>query len=167
MNQQLKEGLAVVGSSLGILGVGTMLLRAAAQIAAVAVASLIIGINAGQSAIVTRTVPLMMLLALAGGGLTGLSVGLSVKRAFWTLVSAPAGALLGSALAIFLSLNNSYTVPWMALFSAAGAVLLALLGGRQPSRKSLPCLQKLRPWLGLAVGLLFGLIGFGITYRIY
>lgn len=167
VSQQLKEGLAVVGSSLGALGIGTILLRTAAEIFAVAGAGFIIGINAGQAAAATLTVPLMILLALTGGALTGLCVGLVIKRAFWTLVSAPAGALLGTILAIFLSLSKSHGIPWVALFSTAGAIFFALLGGRQPSRKTLRCVQVIRPLLGLACGLLFGLIGFLVTYRTY
>lgn len=165
--QQLKEGMAVVGTSLGALGIGTIILRTVAQIVAVAAASFIIGINSGQSTIITRTVPLMILLALTGGALTGLCVGLVVKRAFWTLVSAPAGALLGTILAIFLSLNKSHGIPWLAIFSAAGAILFALLGGRQPARKSLRCVQVIRPILGVIGGLLFSLLGFLVMYRIY
>lgn len=165
--QQLKEGMAVVGTSLGALGIGTIILRALAQIIAIAGASFIIGINTGQATIVTRTVPLMILLALGGGALTGLCVGLVVKRAFWTLVSAPAGALFGTILAIFLSLNKTHNIPWLALFSTAGAILFALLGGRPSSGKSLRCVQVIRPIFGLIGGLLFSLLGFLVTYRIY
>ncbi len=167
ISQPLKEGASVVAAGLGALGVGTILLRGSAQIIAVAVAGFIIGINTGQATIITRTLPLMMLLALSGGALTGLCVGLVNKRAFWSLISAPGGALLGTVLAIFLSLNKIRNVPWLAIFAITGAVLFALLGGRPPSRKSLRCLQIIRPVAGMIIGLLFSLFGFLVMYHTY
>ncbi len=167
ISQQLKEGASVAAAGLGALGIGSILLRAAAQMIAAAAAGFIIGINTGQATHITRTVPLMMLLALSGGALTGLCVGLVHKRAFWSLISAPGGALLGTVLAIFLSLNKIRNVPWLAILSIFGAVLTALLGGRQPSRKAIRCFQIIPPISGMIVGLLFSLFGFLVMYHIY
>jgi hypothetical protein len=46
-------------------------------------------------------------------------------------------------------------------------VFFALLGGRRSAGMSLPCFQRARPILGLIGGLLFGLLGYAINYRIY
>ena len=162
LSQQLKEGMAVVGSSLGVIGIGGLLLRTAAKAAAIAGAGLIIGMTSGNSASTFQSPVLLSLLAVAGGGIAGACVGLVSKRIFWTLVSAPAGALLGSLLSTILQLSNR-DIPWTALLAIAGAVIFALLGGRRPAANKLRCLQYLRPVLGLAGGLLFTLVGFLIT----
>lgn len=164
LSQQLKEGAALVGSSLGGLGIGTLLLRTLAEAIAIAVAALFVGVNSGSVAR-NNYLPLL-LLALAGGGLIGLCVGSVTKRFLFSLLSAPVGALLGSVTGVLLQLNKT-AFPWMALLSLAGAVALALLGGKRSATTKLACFQRARPWLGLIGGLLFGLIGFAAGYRIY
>lgn len=164
ISRQIKEGAALVGSSLGGLGIGTLVLRTLAEAIAIAVAAIVVGVNSGSVAR-NNYLPLLML-ALVGGGLIGLCVGSVTKRFLFSLLSAPVGALLGSVTGVLLQLNKT-TFPWMALLSLAGAVLLALLGGKRAAATKLACYQRARPWLGLAGGLLFGLIGFAAGYRIY
>ncbi|HPS41016.1 MAG TPA: hypothetical protein PK040_00330 [Anaerolineaceae bacterium] len=164
IGQQLKEGAALVGASLGGLGIGTLVLRTLAEAIAIAVAAIVVGVNSGSVAR-NNYLPLLML-ALVGGGLIGLCVGSVTKRFLFSLLSAPVGALLGSVTGVLLQLNKT-AFPWMALLSLAGAVALALLGGKSAAATKLACYQRARPWLGLAGGLLFGLIGFAAGYRIY
>ena len=71
---QLKEGLAAAGAVVGSLGIGTIVLRVAAQGFAIAVASFIVGLNAGGAvAGQTRYLP-HLLTALLGGALLGVVV---------------------------------------------------------------------------------------------
>lgn len=167
MSQQMKDGVAVAAAGLGALGIGTLLLRLAAEAAAIACAALIIGLNAGSASISFKSAPLYLFLAAAGGGLTGLCVGLVTKRVFWSLVSAPAGALIGSIPVIFFHPNTLSQFTWSVFLSTIGAMLFALLGGRRGSKVPLHCLQRVRPILGLIGGLLFGMLGFFISHRIY
>lgn len=165
-SDEVKDVLKTAGAGIGMLGIGSVLLRLAAEGLAIALSAFIIGLNAGSSAAgLNRYLP-YLLLAAAAGVLVGLSVALVTKRVFWTLVSAPAGAVAGSMLAAILRLpSNSF--PLTALLSAAGAVILALLGGRRPRGLPLRCLGYIRPILGVLGGLLFGLLGFFVSYRIY
>jgi hypothetical protein len=166
ISQQLKEGLTAVGSGLGALGVFTIIARTVAEAVAIAVSAFIIGSNAGSANATFQGAALYLLLAAGGGALLGLCVGLVSKRIIFTLLSAPVGTILGGVLARVLSLNAPRT-PWLALFGIAGGVFFALLGGRRSAGMSLPCFQRARPILGLIGGLLFGLLGYAINYRIY
>ncbi len=157
----------MAATGLGALGIGTLLLRLTAEAAAIAGATLIIGVNAGSASTSFQSAPFYSLLAAVGGALTGLCVGLVIKRIFWSLISAPAGALLGTLLVVFFRLNAQSHFPWSVLLSAAGAMFFALLGGRRGGRLPLRCLQVVRPILGLIGGVLFGLLGFLISHRIY
>lgn len=167
ISSQLKDGLSVAAAGLGALGIGTLLLRLTAEAAAVAGAALIIGMHAGSAGISFQSTAFYLFLAVAGGALVGLCVGLVTKRVFWSLVSAPAGALVGSLLAGVLRPSAASPFPWSVLLAAAGAAFFALLGGRRSGSVPLRCLQVVRPLLGLIGGALFGMLGFLITHRIY
>lgn len=163
----VSEGAAIVGSGLGLLGIGGLILRTVAEAVAIAVSAYIIGMHAGTADINMRGPALYFLIALGGGGLLGLSVGLVTKRVLFTLLSAPFGTILGGYLIpVFLSLKTPVS-PWPALFAVAGGVLFALLGGHRSSNKTLACYQRARPFLGLLGGLFFGLLGYLVFHRIY
>lgn len=164
--QQLKEGAAIVGTSLGALGIGSFILRTAAEATAIAVSAFITGINAGNSGAGLNNHTLFLVLAAVGGALIGLAVGSARKRVLFALLSAPVGAILGSVLAVVLKLNISGS-PWVALLSAAGASLLALFGGRRKHEGRISWFQRVRPVLGLIGGLLFGLLGYAAGFKIY
>lgn len=166
VSQQLKEGATVVGSSLGVLGIGGLILRTMAESVAIAVSAFIIGSNAGTADITLRGPALYFLIALGGGGLLGLCVGLVTKRTIFTLLSAPFGTILGSLAAVLFSLNTPGN-PLPALFALAGGVLFALLGGHRSNSKNFACYQRARPFLGLVGGLIFGLLGYVVFHRIY
>jgi len=163
---QLKEGLAAAGAVVGSLGIGSLVLRLAAEALAIAFSALVVGLNGGTYAAGLNRYGGILLIALAGGALVGLCVALSRKRTVLTLLSAPAGALLGTLLVMLLP-DPSNHFPLGVLAAAGGAALLALLGRRVPSKLPLRCLTALHPVLGVISGLLFALLGFFITYRIY
>jgi hypothetical protein len=167
LSQQLKEGAAVVGSGLGVLGIGGLILRTVAEAVAIAVAAYIIGMFAGSADITMRGPVLYLLIALGGGGLVGLCVGLVTKRTIFTLLSAPFGTILGGYLVPIIFSLNTPRSPWQALFALAGGVLFALLGSRRSTNKIFACYQRARPFLGLIGGLIFGLLGYFVFHRIY
>ena len=158
LGQQVKEGLAAVGAGLGFAGIGGLLLRTLAESLAIAVAAVIIGFSAGSAA--DGNTP-FALIAIAGGALVGLSVGLVIKRSMFVLFSAPFGALAGVLLAMAFGLNASGSV-WLPLCATAAACVLALLGGRRNASAGMfRVYQRVRPWLGLLGGVVFALIGYG------
>lgn len=94
---------------------------------------------------------------LLAAGVVGLVVGLTTKNYWLTALGAPLGALAGAVLWLF---------PWVLGLSVQGMVfstgVLAVLGalvGRRPSAAHKNVWDRLRPWLGLTGGLLFGGIG--------
>ena len=164
--EDIKEVLKTAGAGIGMLGVGTVLLRLAAEGFAIAVSTFIIGLNAGSSAAgLNRSLP-YLLLALAAGAVVGLCVALVTKRVIWTLLSAPAGAIAGSMLAAAFRLDGP-ALPLTAIAAAVGAAILALLGGKRPRGLPLRCLGYVRPILGILGGIFFGLLGFFAAYRVY
>jgi hypothetical protein len=159
IGDQVKEGLAAVGAGLGLAGIGGLLLRTLAEALAIAGAAIIIGFAAGSAA---DGVASFAWIALAGGALVGLSVGLVIKRSMFVLFSAPFGALGGVLLAMLFGLNTPGSV-WLPLCATAAACVLAILGGRRNTSAGVfRVYQRIRPWLGLAGGVLFALIGYGI-----
>ena len=162
---QLKEGLAAAGAVVGSLGIGTIVLRIAAQGFAIAVASFIVGLTAGGAvAGQTRYLP-HLLIALLGGALLGVVVTLVKKRTIWTLLAAPAGTILGSLIARLLPISSA-SLPFSALLALAGGLLLSVLGGYRSRGSRIPCLKVLHPIAGAMGGLLFGLLGFFVMYRV-
>ena len=162
---QLKEGLAAAGSVVGSLGIGTIVLRVAAQGIAIAVASFIVGLNAGGAvAGQTRYLP-HLFTALLGGALLGVVVTLVKKRSIWTLLAAPAGTILGSLIARLLPISN-LSLPFSALLALTGGLLLSVLGGNRSRGSRISCLKVLQPVAGAIGGLLFGLLGFLLMYRV-
>lgn len=166
IGEELKKAAGAIGSTIGALSIGTYLLRTAAEAVAIAVSAFIIGLNAGSAPTNLGNNTLFILLAAGGGGLIGLCVGLVSKRVVWTLLSAPFGALLGTVAAIFLGLNQPRQ-PWMAVFTLGGAVLFALLGSYRSSGGLIPCYQRIRPFLGLVGGLVFGLLGYAAGFKVH
>lgn len=158
LGQQVKEGLAAVGAGLGFAGIGGLILRTLAEALAIAVAAVIIGFTAGSAA---DGIAPFALIAITGGALIGLSVGLVIKRSMFVLFSAPFGALGGTLLAMAFGLNAPGAV-WLPLCATAAACTLALLGGRRNASAGVfRVYQRLRPWLGLLGGVVFALIGYG------
>lgn len=162
---QLKEGLAAAGAVVGSLGIGTIVLRVAAQGIAIAVSSFIVGLTAGGAVTgQTRYLP-HLLTALLGGALLGVVVTLVKKRSIWTLLAAPAGTILGSLIARLLPVSGQ-SLPFSALLALVDGLLLAMLGGNRSRGSRIPCLKVLQPVAGAIGGLLFGLLGFYIMYRV-
>jgi len=164
-NDQLKEGLKAVGAVAGTLGVGAILLRLLVGAIAIAISGLIIGLNGGTYAAGLLRAPGILLLTAAAGALLGLSVVLAKKRTLLTLFSAPVGTLLGTMLALLLP-DPSSRFPLGVLSAAAGGVLFAFLGQRNPHPLPRRCLTVLHPLLGALGGLLFALLGYAITHMV-
>lgn len=154
INDQLKDGLKAVGLGIGALGVGTFFARTAAEAAAIAFSTFMVGYLSGP----TRSA----LIALAGGLVIGLMVGLAVKRPIWALLSAPFGIILG-AIAGKVFQSSLPTLPLAALLALAGGALFAIIGSRRSSTNVVAkWYGRLRPFLGMAGGLLFALLGYVI-----
>lgn len=163
---QLKEGLAAAGAVVGSLGIGSIVLRVAAQGIAIAVSAFIVGLTAGNDAAGLNNNLPHLLTALLGGALLGLVVTLVKKRTVWTLLAAPAGTILGAIIARLLPDANPM-LPFNSLVVLAGGLLLSMLGGTRTRGTRIPCLQTLQPIAGALGGLLFSLLGFFVMYRVY
>jgi hypothetical protein len=154
INEQLKEGLKAAGLGAGALGVGTFFARTASEAAAIAVSTFLIGYfsAATHSAFI----------ALTGGLVIGLMVGLAVKRPIGALVSAPLGTILG-LIAGKLVQSNMSRLPIPALLGLVGGALLAIIGSRRTSNNVVAkWYGRFRPFLGMAGGFLFALLGYVI-----
>lgn len=155
MNNSLKEGLIAAGTGIGSLGVGTFIARTAAEAASIAVSAFLVGYFAAQTS--------NILLGLFGGTLIGLMVGLVVKRPLAVVFSAPLGTILGLAAGYFLQSSvSSLSLPTL-LGSVAGA-LFGVIGGKRNANNAVSkWYSRLRPFLGMAGGFVFALIGYGIS----
>lgn len=152
INDQLKEGLKAAGLGLGTLGVGTFFARTAAEAASIAFSTFLIGYFAA----VSRSA----LVALAGGLVIGLMVGLAVKRPIGALLSAPLGTILGVITGKLLQ-SSLPALPLPALLALVGGGLLAIIGSRRSSSNPVgKWYGRFRPFLGMAGGLLFALLGY-------
>ena len=160
----LQEGLKTVGAMAGSLGIGSIVLRVAAQGIAISVSSFIVGLTAGSEAAGQSRYLLHILTALLGGVLLGVVVTLVRKRTIWTLLAAPTGTIMGSVAARLLPDFNP-ALPVNALLTLAGGVLLSVLGGYRSRAARIPCLKVLQPVAGAIGGLLFALLGFFVMYR--
>jgi hypothetical protein len=166
VSEQLKDGLTAVGAGLGVMGIVGFIFRTLAEALAIAISAAIVGYCSGS---MNRQLhgPIMLFLIAAGGGaLIGLAVGSVIKRGIFVILSAPFGTLLGVVIALILNLNKPMT-PWYPLCGLVGGVSLALLGGHPNATGRFRVYQRLRPWLGLIGGALFGMLGYAIWHRIY
>lgn len=151
INDKLKEGLKAAGMGIGALGVGTFFARTASEAASIAFSSFLIGYFSAATDI--------KWLAIPGGLVIGLMVGLAVKRPLGALFSAPLGTILGLA-AGFLLQPSFPTLPLPALFALVGGALLAIIGSRRSSGNVVAkWYGRFRPLLGMAGGFLFALLG--------
>jgi hypothetical protein len=152
INDQLKEGLKAAGMGIGALGVGTFFARTASEAAAIAFSTFIIGYFSASTH--------SALLAIAGGLIIGLMVGLAVKRPIAVLFSAPLGTILGWVAGRLLQ-SNFPTLPLPALLALIGGALLALIGSRRNSNNVVAkWYGRFRPFLGMAGGFLFAMLGY-------
>jgi hypothetical protein len=152
INDQLKEGLKAAGMGVGSLGVGTFFARTASEAAAIAFSAFMIGYF--SSATGNRW------LAIPGGLVIGLMVGLAVKRPLGALLSAPLGTLIGLA-AGFLLQSSFPTLPLPPLLSLIGGALLAIIGSHRNSGNVVAkWYGRFRPLLGMAGGFMFALLGY-------
>ncbi len=152
INDQLKEGLKAAGLGLGTLGVGTFFARTAAEAASIAFSTFLIGYFAAA----TRSA----LIALAGGLVIGLMVGLAVKRPIAVLLSAPLGTILGIVVGNLLQASLP-ALPLPPLLALIGGGILAIIGSRRSSSNPVgKWYGRFRPFLGMAGGLLFALLGY-------
>ncbi|MBI9050936.1 MAG: hypothetical protein JEZ00_16055 [Anaerolineaceae bacterium] len=100
-------------------------------------------------------------LGVLGAAALGISVGLTVKGGILTLISAPLGLLIGSFLCIAAMIFHLPPFVYMLLLSIC-TCLAAMLGGHKSPYKYRTIWYKIRPFLGMAGGILFGVIGMGI-----
>lgn len=148
----LKDGVKTVGAGLGALGIWSMVYRTAAEAISIAFSSFLIGYTSGAVG--------SFLLAVAGGLLVGLAVGLVVKRSWLVMISAPLGTLLGMAAAYFVH-SMLPEIPWSPILAAVGGSLFALLGGHRRTREGIAkWYERIRPILGMGGGFIFALLGY-------
>ena len=127
----------------------SLLWRTVAEALVITLVGLGIGITAG-----TTGVPF---LGVTGGVLVGLAVGWAIKAAYFTMLMAPAGMVLGAVFGLLLwavGLPRLVVLPMIAL-----AVIGGWLGGRRVPFRRRNTWEKIRPLLGMLGGLGFGLIG--------
>jgi hypothetical protein len=123
--------------------------RTVAEALVITVVGLGIGIIAGATGV--------PLLGVAGGVLVGLAVGWAIKAAYFTLLMAPVGMVLGAVFGLVLwvaGLPRAVVLPMIVLAATGG-----WLGGRRVPFRRRNTWEKVRPFLGLLGGLGFGLIG--------
>ncbi|MBA4385024.1 MAG: hypothetical protein C0410_09830 [Anaerolinea sp.] len=152
INDQLKEGLKAAGMGIGALGVGTFFARTASEAVSIAFSSFLIGYFSSATG--------NKWLAIPGGLVIGLMVGLAVKRPLGVLISAPLGSILG-LVAGFLLQPGLPTLPLPPLLALIGGAVLAIIGSRRNSGNVVAkWYGRFRPLLGMAGGFLFALLGF-------
>ena len=123
--------------------------RTVAEALVITVVGLGIGITAGAIGV--------PLLGVAGGVLVGLAVGWAIKAAYFTLLMAPVGMVLGAVFGLVLwvvGLPRAVVLPMIVLAAIGG-----WLGGRRVPFRRRNTWEKVRPFLGMLGGLGFGLIG--------
>ena len=146
--QELKQaGESLDKAYTSALNTYSLLWRTLGEIFAIALAAFLLGLLGSMAH--------LAFLGVLGGAGVGLAVGMVVKRFWWHLLT-PLALLFGA----FLGL-----IPWALgagpagmFFSALLFTLLAVWLGRSPMAAS-GWWERLRPWLGTAGGLLFGLLG--------
>jgi hypothetical protein len=154
INDQLKDGLKAAGLGIGALGVGTFFARTASEAASIAFSAFMVGYLSGM---VNNG-----LIALAGGLVIGLMVGLAVKRPIGALLSAPIGTILGMIAGNLLQ-PGVPSLPLTALLALIGGALAAILGSRRSSTNVVAkWYGRLRPFLGMAGGFMFAMLGYVI-----
>jgi hypothetical protein len=154
IDDNLKEGLKAAGLGAGALGIGTFFARTASEAAAIAVSTFLIGYFSAS----TRNA----LLALTGGLVIGLMVGLAFKRPIATLLSAPLGTLIGLIAGKLLQ-PSLPTMPLPALLALIIGALAAIIGSHNNSTNVVAkWYSRFRPFLGMAGGLVFALLGYVI-----
>ena len=127
----------------------SLLWRTVAEALVITVVGLGIGVTAGATGV--------PFLGVMGGVLVGLAVGWAIKAAYFTLLMAPAGMVLGAVFGLVLwtvGLSRAVVLPMIGL-----AVVGGWLGGRRVPFKRRNTWEKVRPFLGTLGGLGFGLIG--------
>lgn len=154
LSEELKDGLKVVGATLGTFSLGGILFKTAAEAAAIAFSSLLIGYSSGTGR--------HIFIAILGGIIIGFAVGSVTKRSIWVMLSAPAGTILG--MLVSLAVNPLMpSLPWTPILAIAGGTLFALLGSfRRRSSGVMKWYERVRPLLGLTGGFIFTLIGYAI-----
>lgn len=152
INDQLKEGLKAAGMGVAALGVGTFFARTASEAAAIAFSAFMIGYFSSATG--------NKWLAIPGGLVIGLMVGLAVKRPLGALLSAPLGTLIGLG-AGFLLQSSFPTLPLPPLLALIGGAFLAIIGSRRSSGNVVAkWYGRFRPLLGMAGGFVFALLGY-------
>lgn len=131
----------------GALKAYSLLWRTLGEIFAIALTAFLLGLLGGMAHLAP--------LGVVGGAVVGLVVGRVVKSFWWHLLT-PLGLLIGAIIGL---------LPWALgagpagmFFSALLFALLAVWLGRS-SVVATGWWQRLRPWLGTAGGLLFGMLG--------
>lgn len=154
ISNSLKEGLMAAGAGLGTLGIGTFFARTAAEAASIAFSAFMVGYFSAAAH--------SFLMAVAGGLLIGLIVGLVTKRPWAVLLSAPLGTIAGLAAGYFLQ-SSMAGWPLIPMLGAAGGALLGILGGKRGNPSGVAkWYARFRPLLGMAGGLLFAVLGYVI-----
>jgi hypothetical protein len=153
----IKAGEKVEDAYFTVLNTYAIAWRTVAEAIAIAVAAFIIGVAGGAVGI--------GFLGVLGGIALGIAVGLTQKHFYITLISAPAGALMGLGLgAVFWVLGNPKIFPLIVgLFSIFGAVIG---GRRRRSFSHINWWEKLRPFLGGLGGLAFSALGAALGWGI-
>jgi len=124
--------------------------RTLAEALVIALCGFAIGITAGATGLVVWGV--------IGATLVGFAVGWSIKMSLLTLLITPLGIVIGTlAGLIFWAFGGGagIFVFTLTLFT----VLATLIGGRRVTFRYRRFWEKLRPFLGLSGGFLFGLLG--------
>lgn len=128
----------------------SLLWRTLAEAASIAMTSFALGLVGG----ITGTSGL----AVPGAVMVGIGVGFAIKISLLALFSAPVGLLVGALVGgMFYLISGSVWA--LTGFAALFAFLAALLGGHNIRRGNVNFYEKLRPFIGAAGGLVFGLLG--------
>ena len=164
----LQEGLKAAGLAAGAVGVGSVLLRVAAQGFAIAFSSFVVGFSAGATAASPyEPSRIHLLTAIIGGALLGIVIPLVRKRSIWTLLAAPLGSVTGLLVSNYALSMPGRSMPWAAQLSLGFALLFAVIGGKRSRGVPVRCLRALQPVLGGIGGVLFALAGYIVKYNLF
>jgi hypothetical protein len=151
LEQARKAGEDVEELSRKALYAYSLIWRTLAESAAIAITAFGIGLVGGATG--TAWVGIL------GAVLVGLGVGYAIKNSYLAMFSAPIGLVIGAVVAAIIYLLLGAGMWVFVVTTSLFASLAAVLGGNRIRYQHRNLYEKLRPLIGAAGGLAFGILG--------